>query len=135
MSLKTFIENKLNIFCKKNRKKIFDIKEWKFFILLISMFLMIWVSTLQHLLLTWVVQKWSLIDFSLFWACTRRPCHSVVLSRMVAMEDCVGPGIVTLCGPGHHRMEFCSQGNRNQHNILISWLKIDLYSWDYILEH
>ena len=33
----------------------------------------------------------------------------VDVRRTVEMEDCAGPGIVTLCGPGQHRMEFCSQ--------------------------
>ena len=44
------------------------------------------------------------------------PCHCfyVVVCRMVETEDCVGPGIVTLCGPGHHRMDFCSQAGTQE---------------------
>ena len=53
-------------------------------------------------------------------------CQSLDVSRMVAMDDCVVPGIVTLCGPGHHRMEFCSQANRNQH-VFISPEITDLH--------
>ena len=43
----------------------------------------------------------------------------VDVSRMVESEDCVGPGIVTLCGPGHHRMDFCSQAGQTETNTSV----------------
>ena len=50
---------------------------------------------------------------------TVQKLDSVDVSRMVESEDCVGPGIVTLCGPGHHRMDFCSQERETETNT--SW--------------
>ena len=42
--------------------------------------------------------------------------------RMTETEDCVGPGVVTLCGPGHQRMDFCSQAGTQELSHRQTWI-------------